>query len=84
LLPAAAKLIEQLPAATVVVHVSPASSLIVTLPVGVPLPGESGTTVNWKVTGWPTTVELAETWVMVVLVLASFTVCEVPIDVLGL
>jgi len=37
--PAVANVIEQVPAATVPVHVSPVDAITVTLPVGVPAPG---------------------------------------------
>src|SRR5919201_187722 len=45
---------EQVPAATVPVHVSvPPLALTVTLPLGVPLPGELGVTVKLTATAWP-------------------------------
>jgi len=49
--PAAGNVIEQVPAATLAEQVSPAPSLTVTLPVGVPLPGAFATTVKAMVTG---------------------------------
>jgi len=74
--------IVQLPVATEAVQVSPVASLNVTFPVGVPLPGETGTTVNVKVTDWPATEGLGEPAVIVVFVFASFTVCVTLADVL--
>ncbi len=59
----------QFPVATVAVHASPAPSLTVTLPVGVPLAGETGTTLNVTFTGCPDTEGLADCAVMVVVVL---------------
>jgi hypothetical protein len=74
----------QLRVATVAVQESPAGSLTVTLPVGVPLPGETGTTVNVTVTACPATDGLGDCEVMVVFVLALFTVCATPGEVLEL
>jgi hypothetical protein len=61
---------EQVPAATVAVHASPAPSLTITLPVGVPFPGDTAATVNFTVTAWPATDVLGVCEVMVVVVLA--------------
>jgi hypothetical protein len=60
----------QVPVATEAVQVSPAVSLTVTFPVGVPLAGETGATVNVAVTGCPATEELGDSKVMTVFVLA--------------
>src|SRR5467141_3447231 len=57
-------------------------SLTVTVPVGVPLPGAVGATVNVKLTAWPTTEGLGVWPVMVDVVPAAFTVCATPADVL--
>jgi len=46
----------------------------VAVPVGVPLPGETGLTVAVNVTAWPATEGLAEETTLVV-VLDCFTVC---------
>jgi hypothetical protein len=74
-------MMEHLPVATVAVHVSPAPSLIVTLPVGVPLPGASGATVKLTVTGCPATDGLGVFALIFVVVLALFTVCATLADV---
>jgi hypothetical protein len=84
LLRAVWKVIEHVPVATLAVHVSPPASLTVTLPVGVPLPGETATTVKLIATVWPTTEGLGEWAVMVVFVDALFTVCATPEEVLEL
>jgi hypothetical protein len=79
--PAAGKVIEQVPAATVPVQVSPTPSLTVTLPVGVPLPGEFAVTVKLILTAWPTSDGLGVCAVIVVDVLSWFTVCDPPPEV---
>jgi len=81
LLPAAGKLMEHCPVATAAVQVSPALSLTVTLPVGVPLPGATGFTVKLHHAVCPTTEGSGHQAVMVVLVPALFTVCETPEEV---
>src|SRR5438067_9897795 len=58
-----------------------APSLKVTVPVGVPTPGETAATVAVKVTDWPDTDGLVEE-VSVVVVLAALTVCVKVEDVL--
>jgi hypothetical protein len=73
----------QVPVVIEAVHVSPAGSLTVTLPVGVPPPGETGTTVKVKPTDCPATEELGDCPVIVVLVLALFTVCVMAADALA-
>ena len=70
---------EQLPTATAAVHESPAPSLIVTLPVGVPLPP---VTVKVIFTACPTTDGLGVCAVIVVVVLAWFTVWDSAEEVL--
>ena len=68
-----------MPAATVPVQLSPVPSLTVTLSVPgiVPLPGEFTVTVKFTVMGWPMTEGFGVCAVIVVVVLAAFTVCEV-------
>src|SRR5207253_8168411 len=79
--PAELNAILQLPAATLALQLC-VPSLTVTLPVGVPLPGAFATTVNVKLTAWPTA-EGSGVWpVIVVVVAAAFTVCGAPADVL--
>src|SRR5437764_8850586 len=71
----------QLPAATLALQLW-VPSLTVTLPVGVPLPGAFGTTVNVKLTACPTA-DGSGVWpVIVVVVPAAFTVWDAPADVL--
>jgi hypothetical protein len=71
----------QLPVATLALQVC-VPSLTVTVPVGVPLPGEFAATVNVKLTGWPTA-EGSGVWtVIVVVVPAAVTVWDAPADVL--
>src|SRR5439155_7266690 len=82
--PAVAKLAEQLPAATVPVQLSPTPSLTVTLPVAVPLPGATAATAKLTVTACPKADGLGVCPLMVVVVLALFTVCVTPIEVLAL
>ncbi len=72
----------QLPAATAAVQLSPAVSLTVTLPVGVPFPGETAPTVNVNVAACPATDGFGDCKVMVVFVVAWFTVCETLAEVL--
>jgi hypothetical protein len=62
------------PAETLAVHELPDPSLIVTLPVGPPLPGAAAVTVNPTETGCPATDELGVCDVIVVAVFALFTV----------
>jgi hypothetical protein len=59
-------------------------SLTVTVPVGVPLPGEFAVTAQATVYVWPTTVAAVRSLVIVVVVLALSTVCERAPDVLPL
>jgi len=73
--------IVQLPAETVPLQLC-VPSLTVTVPVGVPLPGAFATTVYVKLTAWPTTEGFGVFAVIVVVVLAIFTVCMAPTDVL--
>ena len=82
LLPAAGKVIEQVPTATVAVHVSPSPSLTVTLPVGVPLPGETGVTEKFTVTDCPTTDGFGVCEAIAVVVAAWFTVWDTLPEVL--
>src|SRR6266699_6823513 len=71
----------QLPVATLALQLC-VPSLTVTLPVGVPLPGAFATTVNAKLTAWPTA-EGSGVWpVIVVVVPAAVTVWDAPADVL--
>ena len=53
-------------------------SLIVTLPVGVPLPGALTVTLKFTVTAWPTTDGSGVSFVMFVVVSALLTWCGVP------
>lgn len=71
----------QLPAATVALQVW-VPSLTATVPVGVPLPGASAVTVNVKLTACPTADGFGVCPVIVVVVAAALTVCELPDDVL--
>src|SRR4029077_19157783 len=57
-------------------------SLTVTVPVGVPLPGAFGATVNVKLTAWPTADGFGAWAVIVVVVPAAFTVWPTTVDVL--
>ena len=71
----------QLPVATLALQLC-VPSLTVTVPVGVPLPGAFGTTVNVKLTTCPTA-EGSGVWpVIVVVVPAAFTVWATPAEVL--
>lgn len=72
-------MIEQFPTATVAVHESPAPSLTVTLPVGVPL---TPVTVNVIVTACPTIDGPGVCAVIVAAVLAWFTVWDTADEVL--
>jgi hypothetical protein len=74
---------EQFPAATVAVHVSPRPSLTVTLPVNAPSPDVAGVTLNANVTDCPVTDGLGVADVMTVVVFVRLTVC-VTLEVLGL
>ena len=78
-MPLAGNEIAQLPAATVAVQESPSPSPIVILPVGVPL---LPVTVNVIVTACPTTDGFGVCVVIVVAVLAWFTVCDNAEEVL--
>src|SRR5437667_10310411 len=71
----------QLPAATLALQLW-VPSLTVTVPVGVPLPGAFGTTVNAKLTACPTADGSGVWLVIVVVVPAAFTVWDAPADVL--
>jgi len=71
----------QLPAATLALQLC-VPSLTVTVPVGVPLPGAFGTTVNVKLTGCPTAEGFGVWAVIVVVVAAAFTVCPTAVDAL--
>ena len=73
----------QVPAATVSEQLF-TPSLTVTLPVGVPAPGATGTTVKFTVTGCPTFDGSGLSDVMVVVVSAGLTVCEFAAEVLPL
>jgi hypothetical protein len=74
--------IEQVPVAMLAEQVSPAPSLTVTFPVGVPLPGAFAVTVKLIVTGCPTTDGLG-VWAVIAVVVASwFTACDKDDDVL--
>ena len=79
--PAKLNAILQLPAATLAVQFW-VPSLTVTVPVGVPPPGGFATTVNVKLTAWPTAEGFGVWAVIVVVVLAAFTVWDAPADVL--
>ena len=81
-MPAVPNVILQLPVATLALQLSPAL-LTVTVPVGVPVPGAFATTVNVKLTAWPTADGLGVLPVIVVVVLAAFTVWLTPADVLA-
>jgi len=69
----------QLPAATLALQLW-VPSLTVTVPVGVPLPGAFETTVNVKLTAWPTADGSGACAVIVLVVPAGFTVWGVPGD----
>src|SRR2546422_11465320 len=69
----------QLPAATVALQLW-VPSLIVTLPVGVPLPGAFAVTVNVKFTAWPTADGFGACAVIALVVPAAFTVWGAPAD----
>src|SRR3989475_3324117 len=69
----------QLPVATLALELW-VPSLTVTLPVGVPPPGAFATTVNAKLTAWPTADGLGACAVIVVVVPAAVTVWAVPAD----
>jgi hypothetical protein len=64
------------------VHESPAPSLTLTLPLGTPLPGGMAALAKFTVTGWPTTDGLGVFVMMVVVVLALFTICITPTETL--
>ena len=67
------------PAATLAVQVAAeALSLIVTLPVGVPVPGLFGVTVKFTATACPGFDGSGVSAVIAVVVLALFTVCATP------
>src|SRR2546430_5357566 len=69
----------QLPVTTLALQLC-VPSLTVTVPVGVPLPGAFATTVNVKLTAWPTADGLGVCAVIVVVVPAAVTVWAVPAD----
>src|SRR2546428_10866731 len=69
----------ELPVATLALQLW-VPSLPVTLPVGVPPPGAFATTVNAKLTAWPTAEGLGACAVIVVVVPAAVTVWAVPAD----
>src|SRR5947208_799889 len=71
----------QLPAATLALQLW-VPSVTVTLPVGVPPPGAFATTVNVKLTAWPTAEGFGVWAVIVVVVPAAVTVWATPADVL--
>src|SRR2546429_1493751 len=71
----------QLPVATLALQLW-VPSLTVTLPVGVPPPGAFGTTVNVKLTAWPTAEGSGVCPVIVVVVPAAFTVWGRPLETL--
>jgi len=71
----------QLPVATVAVQLSDVL-VTVTVPVGVPLPGPFVTTVNAKLTGWPTTEGLGLPAASVVVVLAGLTLWFTELETL--
>ena len=71
----------QVPAATLALQLC-VPSLTVTVPAGVPLPGAFATTVNVKLTAWPTAEGFGVWAVIVVVVPAAFTVWDAPVDVL--
>jgi hypothetical protein len=71
----------QLPAATLPLQLC-VPSLTVTVPVGVPLPGALAVTLNPKLTTSPVAEGLGAPLVTVVVVVAAFTVCPTPGDVL--
>ena len=71
----------QLPTATVALQLW-VPSLTVTVPVGDPLPGALAATVNVKLTACPTAEGLGVWSVIVVVVLAAFTVWATPAEVL--
>ena len=71
----------QPPAATLALQLC-VSSLTVTVPVGVPLPGAVAATANVKLTAWPTADGFGDWPVMVVEVAAAFTVWLAPDEVL--
>src|SRR2546425_1109587 len=71
----------QVPAATLALQLC-VPSLTVTLPVGVPPPGAFGTTVNVKLTAWPTADGLGVCAVIVVVVPAAGTVWASPVATL--
>src|SRR4029077_11880753 len=67
----------QLPVATLALQLW-VPSLTVTLPVGVPLPGAFGATVNVKLTAWPTAEGFGVWAVIVVGGLPASPVCPTP------
>jgi hypothetical protein len=79
--PAELNAILQLPTATLALQLW-VPSLTVTVPVGVPLPGAFATTVNVKLAPWPTADGSGVSPVIVVAVLAEFTVWGTPAEVL--
>src|SRR5689334_3043612 len=80
-MPAVVSVIEQLPADTVAVQLSGPEDTV-TLPVGVPVAGDTGVTVNATVTGVPGADGSGVSAVIAVVVCAWFTVCTRVSDVL--
>jgi hypothetical protein len=79
LAPAVREVNEQLAVGSVAVQVA-LPSLTVTVPVGVPPPGDVTAKVNATVYAWPTVVAVDRFVVIVVVVLALLTVCAfVPV-----
>src|SRR5256714_11073341 len=71
----------QLPTATVALQLC-VPSVTVTVPVGVPLPGEFAVTVNVKLAAWPSADGFGVCPVMAVVVAAAFTVWAAPPEAL--
>jgi hypothetical protein len=72
--PAVLNIREQLPKGPEFEHVSPVLDVTVTAPVGVPAPGATAVTAKFTVTGCPSTDGFGDVDVIVVMVLAIFTV----------
>ena len=84
--PTAREVKEQLVAGRLAVHEAPAPSLIVTVPVGVPLPGATTVTLKVTVVGWPTDTGLG-VMEMIVVVVSALTLSpalpELPLKLLS-
>jgi len=65
------------------VHVAPAPSLTLTVPVGVPAPGATGATLKVTVTGWPAAAGFGLIEETVVVVVALFTFCTTAPEALA-